>query len=294
VGRVNPSLRRDGAIQLPEGRRLAYAEWGTESGPPVFLFHGTPGSRLFCPDYETTMSSGIRLVTLDRPGYGRSDPKRGRTLLEWADDVARLADAVKVDDFAGVGFSGGTPYVLACGLMLGGRVTGVGIAGGARASFEQAPHLYDERDTAMARLVRNDLSQAEDAAMTDAGVVALVERPESIMVPEGTPEGDMWLFSEAEAETLEEINETIREAMRQGPIGLASDWVTWVSPWGFGLEDIRFQVHLWHGEQDDVEKGEAVDFMAERVPNLEVTNWPHDGHFGLMQHWAEVLAILQS
>jgi pimeloyl-ACP methyl ester carboxylesterase len=238
------------------------------------------------------MSSGIRLVTVDRPGYGRSDPKLRRTLLEWADDVARLADALAVDDFAVVGFSGGSPYTLACGLMLGARVTGVGIAGGARASFEQAPQLYDEEDTAMARAVRDDLSRAEDVAMTDASVVALVERPDSIMVPEGTPEGDMWLFSEAEAETLEEINEGIREAMRQGPIGLASDWVTWVSPWGFELEDIRFRLHVWHGEQDDVEKGEAVDFLAERVPSLEVTTWPHDGHFGLMQHWDEVLATL--
>jgi pimeloyl-ACP methyl ester carboxylesterase len=100
MGMINPTARRDGGLSLPDGRSLAYAEWGTSSGPPVLLFHGGPGSRLFCPDYEATMSSGVRLITIDRPGFGGSDPHPGRTLLSWADDVAGLADALHLDRFA--------------------------------------------------------------------------------------------------------------------------------------------------------------------------------------------------
>ena len=94
MGMINPTARRDGGLSLPDGRNLAYAEWGTSSGPPVLLFHGGPGSRLFCPDYEATMSSGVRLITIDRPGFGGSDPQPGRTLLGWADDVSAFADAL--------------------------------------------------------------------------------------------------------------------------------------------------------------------------------------------------------
>jgi hypothetical protein len=128
--------------------------------------------------------------------------------------------------------------------------------------------------------------------MTDAGVVALADRPESLFQEEVAPDGDMWLFRDRE--TLAEFEEVVREGMRQGPLGLALDWLTLVAPWGFKLEDIPLQVHVWHGEQDLVEKGEAVNFMVERVPKLEVTTWPHDGHLGLMNHWAEVLATLRS
>ena len=32
--------------RLPDGRRLAYAEWGEPQGTPVFYCHGFPGSRL--------------------------------------------------------------------------------------------------------------------------------------------------------------------------------------------------------------------------------------------------------
>ena len=34
-------------FDLPDGRRLCYAEYGNPSGQVIFLFHGNPGSRLF-------------------------------------------------------------------------------------------------------------------------------------------------------------------------------------------------------------------------------------------------------
>ncbi|HET9615388.1 MAG TPA: alpha-amylase family glycosyl hydrolase, partial [Candidatus Limnocylindrales bacterium] len=39
----------DRIVRLPDGRQLAFAEWGDPNGRVVFLLHGMPGSRLFCP-----------------------------------------------------------------------------------------------------------------------------------------------------------------------------------------------------------------------------------------------------
>jgi pimeloyl-ACP methyl ester carboxylesterase len=75
-------------IQLDDGRRIAYCEYGDPHGKPVFFFHGTPGSR-----HEPLLSHGAaqtygyRLIAPDRPGIGRSDRHNGRSLLGWADDV---------------------------------------------------------------------------------------------------------------------------------------------------------------------------------------------------------------
>ena len=80
--------RLDEVIKLPDGRRLAYAEYGDTNGKAVFLFHGLPGSRLswgLLPG--DPIPSGLRIIAPDRPGYGCSDPKLHRTLLNWADDV---------------------------------------------------------------------------------------------------------------------------------------------------------------------------------------------------------------
>ncbi len=87
------SPRIDTVIELSDKRRLAFAEYGDPDGAPVFLFHGLPGSRLswgLLPD--NPFPSGMRIIAPDRPGYGKSDPKPGRTQLDWANDVAELAD----------------------------------------------------------------------------------------------------------------------------------------------------------------------------------------------------------
>ena len=71
---------REGSCRLRDGRSLAFAEWGAADGDPLLAFHGAPGSRLWCPDDfqpgKTTTEAGVRLITVDRPGYGRSDPGR--------------------------------------------------------------------------------------------------------------------------------------------------------------------------------------------------------------------------
>jgi pimeloyl-ACP methyl ester carboxylesterase len=68
---------RDERVRLRDGRALAYAEWGDEHGRPVFFFHGSPLSRLRCPDGEATEAAGVRLVAVDRPGFGGSDLQPG-------------------------------------------------------------------------------------------------------------------------------------------------------------------------------------------------------------------------
>ena len=77
----------DHIVRLPDGRRLGVASHGDPDGRPIFLNHGTPASRL---GHEFTdapaRAKGIRVLCPDRPGIGRSDPVRGRTLAGWADD----------------------------------------------------------------------------------------------------------------------------------------------------------------------------------------------------------------
>ena len=96
--------RADAMITLADGRPLAYCEWGNPSGSPVLLAHGGPGSRLLCPDQDATAAAGVRLLTVDRPGYGVSAARPDPTLLGWADDVQALADRLGLERFAVVGW----------------------------------------------------------------------------------------------------------------------------------------------------------------------------------------------
>ena len=118
-------------LRLEDGRLLGYAVYGDPEGWPIFYFHGFPGSRLEAQLADRVAARmGIRLIALDRPGFGLSDFKPRRTIFEWPDDVVKIADALGINRFATIGVSGGGPYAAACALKIPQRLTAVAIVCG--------------------------------------------------------------------------------------------------------------------------------------------------------------------
>src|SRR3954470_10307940 len=78
------------------------------SEPRPSLFPGPPSAGAPPePLFETADRLGLRWVSFDRPGYGGSTRHPGRTMASVAADVAAVADALGIDQFAVVGHSGG-------------------------------------------------------------------------------------------------------------------------------------------------------------------------------------------
>jgi pimeloyl-ACP methyl ester carboxylesterase len=81
-------------VSAADGRTLTIAEWGNPDGFPVFLLHGTPGSRFAGQaDASAYASVGAWVITYDRPGYGGSDRFRGRRVVDSVADVPRSQTA---------------------------------------------------------------------------------------------------------------------------------------------------------------------------------------------------------
>jgi pimeloyl-ACP methyl ester carboxylesterase len=123
--RNNHIVLHEGTVELLGGGSAAWCEWGDPRGRPVCFLHGTPGSRLFLPEAKQRLGSGARVLTVDRPGYGRSTSLAIPSLAVVAEIVAAIADALGLDRFPVVGFSGGGPFALACGAFLPERVSRV-------------------------------------------------------------------------------------------------------------------------------------------------------------------------
>ena len=94
-------------------RPISRSRWRTVGGwdPQIWyagrqarlLFYGFPGSRIGRPTFDPDDHAArlnARIIAVDRPGYGLSDAKRGRTFLDWSDDVVELADALALDQFS--------------------------------------------------------------------------------------------------------------------------------------------------------------------------------------------------
>src|SRR5262245_5234094 len=57
------------------GPLVTYREYGAPGGLPVLALHGTPGSRLkYAAADRDAARMGLRIISPDRWGYGRSDP----------------------------------------------------------------------------------------------------------------------------------------------------------------------------------------------------------------------------
>jgi pimeloyl-ACP methyl ester carboxylesterase len=285
----------DDATRLSDGRRLAYAQWGEPEGRCVFLFHGTPHSRLWCPDEAVTVSSNVRLVTVDRPGIGGSDVLPRRTFGAWPSDVVELADALRVEKFGVVGWSAGGAYAAACAALIPARLTGVGIACSRHLSqfnVAENPAAYKELeadDRRMYELAQQDPDAAARGAAEEnrEWVQELRKRPEMFLEDYEPPAGDRWFFDDEHRRQA--FLEAVRESARQGPEAFAWELIDAWLPWGFRVADIATEVHVWHGEQDTIVERHHIDFIVETLPKARLVVWNDSGHHGVVRHWAEIL-----
>jgi pimeloyl-ACP methyl ester carboxylesterase len=92
----------DRVVRLRDGRSMGYAQYGASDGFPIVSAHGGLACHLDVAAADD-VEAGVRVISPDRPGVGLSDPQPGRTVLDWARDVAELLDQIDVERFAAVG-----------------------------------------------------------------------------------------------------------------------------------------------------------------------------------------------
>ena len=289
--RASARPRADATITLADGRTLAYCEWGNPSGSPVLLVHGGPGSRLLCPDQDATAVAGVRLLTVDRPGYGGSDPRPDPTLLGWADDVQALADRLGLERVAMVGWSAGGGYALACAVRMPGRISAVGLAS-CEGPYDEVPGALEEGMTPEGRTlferIRQDPVAAREAV---AEYVGWYQDPDTIWEGE-TPAVDGAVL--ARPDVRDALTQMFREGAGQGVGGLVDDWIALSLPWGFTFADVKVPVVVWQGELDHLVGPAHAHYFSAVLPNATLVLYPQEGHLLLVQHWGEILAAVSA
>ncbi len=279
-----------GELTRPDGRRLAWFERGSPSGSVVFAFHGLPGSRLQAhPDDSIACAARARVIYVDRPGFGRSDPQPDRRLADWAADIESLADHLRVERFAVVGVSGGGPFACACAAKLGERVTRAAIVSGVgppgtmaraknwvvRLGFRAAPRL--------SWLIAPPIAIAARAAVHAPGF--FLDR-----LIEQVPQCDRDILRRPQIRAV--LVQDMIEAFRSGHAGLLQDLRLEACPWGLALEQVSCPVRLWHGELDATVPVAATEALAALLPHASVCITPNAGHFLVFDLWGEILRWL--
>ncbi|AUX48020.1 alpha/beta hydrolase [Sorangium cellulosum] len=282
-GVVEPA--RLGQVVLPDGRRLGWAEWGPEDGVPVLLCPGGATSRSMGFGGDVVGQLGVRLVSVDRPGLGASDPSPGRTLDAFARDIGRFVEARRLSGVAAVGFSAGAPFALACAAA--GVVRGVAVVAG---TDELANPVFAEvLAPDVRRLVETVASDPERAEVFFSGFSA--EAMWSFVIPT-LADVDRAVYTDPVFERV--YRRAMDEAFSQGPAGYARDTVLTMSPWPFDPGTLRVPVDLWYGARD-TSTVHSPDFgasLAGRLPAAERRVLPEAGGSLLWTHAEEILRSL--
>lgn len=279
----------DATLTLPDGRALGWATYGDREGVPVVAHHGCPDSRIIWRLVdEAARRQGIRLVAVDRPGFGLSDPRPGRRVVDWPADVVHLVDDLGFDRFAVVGLSGGGAFATACAALLPDRVQRLGLvsvigpldrpgmtAGMSRAIrvtyglARRAPTMLRLGLSSMARSVRRNPERATRrlSRTRPPGDRDVIERPE--------------------------VRDVLLAALPQNfrdPASVAWELQLAVRPWGFDLTSIDVPTIVWQGGADDVHPPVMGRYLAQAIPTAELVSWEGATAFGLLDRAEEVMA----
>ena len=266
-------------MTAPDGRAIEVLVRAGDDATTVVLHGGTPGGLVALPD-QWLGDHRSRLVLYARPGYGESDPQPGRSVADAAADTATIMDALGVESFAAVGWSGGGPHALACAALLPQRCLATAIIAGL------APPSAGVTDWTIGR---SGMALQGD----DEGLAAALEadRAESVTMQKAdlpelfTSEADRAAVTGDFADWL---IDSFRTAFAGGVSGARDDYMAFVRDWGFDLATAR-NVTIWQGDQDDNVVPAEAHWLAEQIPNSALRVLAGEGHLSIALRLPEIL-----
>lgn len=240
-------------LTLPDGRTVAYAEYGDPGGRPVVVLHGSPGSRLqVAPLDGAARAAGVRVVAPDRAGFGASDPHPRLGFVDYARDVAALVDGLGLGRVTVAGLSGGGGYALACAASMPERCSAVLLL------CAMVPRPPAEAVAGMSRSNRIAFWLARRAP---------------------------WLLRPLLARRLRaSADPDVEAALGQGLDPLVAELALYGAPLPVDLSSLTVQVELVHGTADVSVPVGVARWVARSIPGATLTELPGEGHLFLLDH----------
>jgi pimeloyl-ACP methyl ester carboxylesterase len=281
-------------VSVGPGRRVAVHRSGPLDGARVVvLCHPAPGAGLFDPDPAVTRERGVALLSVDRPGYGGSDPLpagRWASVGSAVDDLEAVLDAFDVSQVGVAGWSAGGRVALALAARRPELVDRVVVLATPAPDKEVEWIPRDVRAALEAlRGLKPEKAQAELEARFDD--VSAAGRSDDALE---------WLAAgPADATALrvpgarERLRSLVEDGFAQGAAGLACDVAgQMLRPWGFEPEDVRAKTLLLYGSLDVVAPPRHGRWWQRRLPRARLETCPGVGHLLALPMWPRVLSHL--
>ena len=287
---------------LESGRRVAVhltrtrALWPAADEERLVVFcHSAPGAGNFDPDPVLTRERGVTLLSVDRPGYGRSSALpagRWATVASAADDLATVLESLHVERVGVVGWSAGGRVALALAARRPELVDRV-VAVATPAPDDEVPWVASEERAALEKL---------ESLPPEEAHAELSRRLAPVVPADPFSDDALWLLA-AEGTSdkaalrspgvRNRLGEMLRGAFAQGASGLAADIAGYcLRPWDFDPDAVDAETLLLYGSRDPLAGPRHARWWRERLPNARLELAPDAGHLVLIQMWSRALSFL--
>lgn len=269
------------AVPLRDGRTVHVYDLGDPAGRPALFFHGGglgATGAFALPWDEAARRLQVRLVAPDRPGLGGSSPRPGRTLADWPNDVAEVADALGIGRFVAIAHSGGAGYALACAARMPERVAALSVVSPVTSRTFAAAHreiptktwremwLFDVMPRWLVGLVlgRVVAGMQRDPARSYASFLGRLPACERALLATG--------------EHRDRLGACAAAAFSQGPAAVVADLRLIFADWGFSLDRVRAPATIWSGDADATSPPQMAQALAAALPHARLEPTPDAGH----------------
>uniref|UniRef100_A0A7S2SF24 AB hydrolase-1 domain-containing protein n=1 Tax=Mucochytrium quahogii TaxID=96639 RepID=A0A7S2SF24_9STRA len=268
--------------KLGDGRIVSYREYGDLKGKTVLFAHGQMNSAAYVPmlfgSDEATKRAGVRVIAVDRPGYGESEMHEAHSYVRWVKDMDEFTDVIGVDEFVVVGYSSGGAFALACGLSedhvgpsIFKKVLGVKLISPCYKAKALAPALQKKMYGTTELPLTEDAAKALNIKDAEQMATMYASLPETM--------------SDAFKADLE-------RAKMQNLKGPISDSLLETSDWGFEHSSVVKPYAVWHGAKDE-DAPTAIYFMYKKsLPSHPKADWrmiKDQGHGMIRFLWEDIL-----
>ena len=278
----------DDVLTLPDRRRVGYRLRGARTGRPVVYFHGQPGCRLeadLIPD-RLLDTFGLRVLSFDRPGVGRSDLIPAEDMKLGVEDAIRVADHVGFERFAVIGVSAGGPPALALSAAHPERVDRT-ILVSASGEYDDDRYMHPA-DVAEFKLLRErgpgplvpEYEAFRDSVLADVdGTIAKLFAT--------FPEAERTWISSPPAKAPAAAD--FLESVAQGSAGILRETEVRALPWSFDVASIQSPLRAFHGDADSLERLSNMQRIIAAVPDGALTVYPGGDHLSPWVHSEDFL-----
>ncbi len=281
-------------MTLPDGRRLAVHRLPGD-GPTVVMCHSAPGAGRFDPDPSATADRGVSVLSVDRPGYGGSDPMpsgRWASVDVAADDLAFVIEQLGPWPVGVAGWSAGGRVALALAARRPELVERVAVIA-TPAPHEAVPWISPEEEAGIAAM--RGMSATEVHAAFEAQMAAIIPADASSDEALGLLGLDPEVDGRAVASNgvRAELSAMLEQAFAQGARGMAADVAGYtLRPWGFEPADVRASTLLLYGRNDALVGRRHAAWWKSALANARIEMIPRVGHLAVVPAWDRVLSHL--